>query len=141
MATMRKMRMESATQSASDELNSGGARLMGMKKYTLNEKGTPVHEPDLITWARWLVSADRKVANETIGEAEVSTVFLGTDHNWGYGPPILWETMVFGGLLDQERYQCSGNREQAEAMHAEIVAKVRQSAENGKRLASAHENL
>lgn len=25
----------------------------------------------------------------------VSTVFLGIDHNWGEGPPLLFETMVF----------------------------------------------
>ena len=101
-----------------------------MKSYTLDEKGTPVHEPDMMTWARWFESADRKVAKETIGEAEVSTVFLGLDHNWGDGPPILWETMVFGGPLDQEQERCSGSREQAEAMHAEMVAKVRQYGEN-----------
>ena len=37
---------------------------------------------------------------------QISTVFLGLDHAFGSGPPILWETMIFGGLLDefQERY-------------------------------------
>jgi len=101
-----------------------------MKRYTLDEKGTPVEAPDVITWAKWFQDAERHVAKETIGEAEVSTVFLGVDHNWGDGPPILWETMVFGGPLDQEQDRCSGSREQAEAMHAEMVAKVRQSGEN-----------
>lgn len=37
---------------------------------------------------------------------QVSTVFLGIDHNFSMvGPPVLWETMVFGcpegGKLDQ----------------------------------------
>lgn len=43
--------------------------------------------------------------------ATVSTVFLRFDHNWGGGPPILWETMVFGWPgddnwhdHDQDRY-------------------------------------
>lgn len=37
---------------------------------------------------------------------EVSTVFLGLDHGWGDGPPILFETMTFGGPHDGdcERY-------------------------------------
>lgn len=29
--------------------------------------------------------------------AAVSTIFLGLDHNYtGKGPPVLWETMIFG---------------------------------------------
>jgi hypothetical protein len=32
----------------------------------------------------------------------VSTVFLGLDHAFRGGPPVLWETMVFGGVLDGE---------------------------------------
>jgi len=41
-------------------------------------------------------------------DVRVSTVFLGLDHSWnGSKPPILWETMIFGGQNDQayqERY-------------------------------------
>jgi hypothetical protein len=44
----------------------------------------------------------RRVAYDTVGEAGVSTVFLGMDHSWGEGPPLLWETMIFGG--DQDQY-------------------------------------
>jgi hypothetical protein len=32
----------------------------------------------------------------------VSTVWLGLDHGFGSGPPVIFETMVFGGPLDQE---------------------------------------
>jgi hypothetical protein len=59
--------------------------------------------------------------------AEVSTVFLGLDYSFehhGRGP-ILWETMVFGGPLDEEMDRCGGTREQAEAMHAAMVERVR----------------
>lgn len=59
-----------------------------------------------------------------IGEAKVSTVFLGFDHGWE-GEPVLWETMVFGGPLDQEQDRCSGSREQALAMHAAMVERVK----------------
>lgn len=30
----------------------------------------------------------------------VSTVFLGLNHSWREGPPVLFETMVFGGQYD-----------------------------------------
>jgi hypothetical protein len=42
-------------------------------------------------------------------------------------PVVLWETMVFGGKLDQEQDRCSGSREQAEAMHARMVERVKRS--------------
>lgn len=76
--------------------------------------GRPVAEPDILKWAQWFESADRHLAKDTFGEGDarvtVSTVFLGTDHNYGGGPPVLWETMTFGGPLDgeQERYHTAG---------------------------------
>jgi hypothetical protein len=95
-------------------------------KYILNEKGEPVAEPDLAKWGQQFEQTERRrVAREQIGEATISTVFLGLDHGWGGGPPVLWETMVFGGVLDQECDRCSGSREQAEAMHARMVARVK----------------
>jgi hypothetical protein len=61
-----------------------------------------------------------------IGDSRISTVFLGLDHNWsGRGRPVLWESMVFGGKLDQEQDRCSGSREQAEVMHARMVERVK----------------
>lgn len=61
----------------------------------------------------------------TVGDSKISTVFLGLDHSFGSSSPVLWETMVFGGELDQEQDRCSGSREQAEAMHARMVEKVK----------------
>lgn len=54
----------------------------------------------------------------------VSTVFLGIDHQHVPGlPPILFETMVFGGPYDgyMRRYY---TWEQAEISHREIVHQV-----------------
>lgn len=97
--------------------------------YILDKNGEPVAEPDLMTWATAFEGIDRRVKQEHVGEFFVSTVFLGLDHGWGDGPPILWETMVFqkdknidyGKDIEQDR--CSGSREQAEAMHERIVKK------------------
>ena len=94
-------------------------------RYILNADGKPVSEPDLVAWARWYEAADRHVARDQVGDVNISTVFLGIDHSFGRpGGPVLWETMVFGGRLDQDQERCSGSREQAEAMHARMVEAV-----------------
>ena len=83
-------------------------------------------EPDMLTWGRWFESANRVVAGTKVGKALVSTVFLGLDHNWGDGPPIVFETLVFGGPHDgeEERY---ATWEEAERGHAVMVKRVRAS--------------
>ena len=76
-----------------------------MDHYILEGK-TPV-KVDHLTWARWFETADRTVKRDYIGEIMVSTVFMGLDHRFNRnGPPILFETMIFGGVFDgyQTRY-------------------------------------
>lgn len=58
------------------------------------------------------------------GDVHVSTVFLVFDHGFGSEPPLVFETMVFGGPLDQEQDRYS-TWEQAEAGHREMVKRVR----------------
>lgn len=97
-----------------------------MKRYKLDSNGSPVPCPNLFEWAEWLeTSKDRQVKLDTFGEIKCSTVFLGIDHNWGEGPPVLWETMIFGGPMNGEQHRCAGGIEQAEAMHAEMVDRLR----------------
>ena len=92
-------------------------------QYILVDK-VPVAEPDLFAWGRWLESAERRVAHTMVGDISISTVFLGLDHNFNQeGPPILFETMVFGGPLDGEMRRYS-SWEEAEKGHAEIVHNV-----------------
>jgi hypothetical protein len=58
------------------------------------------------------------------GAIYVSTVFLGLDHNlFGSGPPLLFETMVFGPYGGDEQWRYSTWAE-AEAGHKEVVAEV-----------------
>lgn len=72
--------------------------------YILNAAGDPVACADLLTWAFWFGTANRSLAqsNDASTGVRISTVFLGLDHRFGSGPPVLWETMVFGGPLDGE---------------------------------------
>lgn len=99
---------------------------MSARYYTLDSNGTPQLVRNAMQWAAWMQSANRSVARTQISEEVfVSTVFLGLDHNhFGSGPPILWETMVFGGPMHEEMNRCSGSREQAEAMHNDMVERV-----------------
>jgi hypothetical protein len=81
---------------------------------------------DMMTWAQWLADSidRRRVAATTIGDANISTVFLGSNHAFNGGPPMIFETMVFGDPLDQEIERCS-TWEQAEAQHAAMCERVR----------------
>lgn len=93
--------------------------------YILDERGEPVIELDLLTWAKWYETAERHVALDDLGElGRVSTVFLGFDHGWHDDRPVLWESMVFGGPLDQEQVRY---RSRAEALvgHAALVEAVK----------------
>ena len=92
-------------------------------KYILDDK-TPVPAPDLMAWAKWFESADRTVRRDVENEIVVSTVFLGLDHSFGGRPPLLFETMVFGGPLDGEMDRCS-TWQQAEIMHDKMLGRVR----------------
>ena len=80
-----------------------------------------VPEDDVIKWATWFKKGDRVVAKSRVGGWEVSTVFLGLDHQFGHGPPLLFETMVFPECEICER---TATWEAAEAMHAKIVAEL-----------------
>lgn len=90
----------------------------------------------------WILLADyyyKRVALTEVGPYTVSTVWLGLDHNFGFGgPPLIFETMVFTtsawnadrsdpdseGLLDIDcrRYP---TQEEAEAGHEEMVTLIR----------------
>lgn len=79
----------------------------------------------MMDWAQRFEDRERKrVAFDTVGGVEVSTVWLGLNHQFGDGPPLIFETMVFGGEDDgwQDRYSTEA---EAEAGHAAVLAKIR----------------
>lgn len=68
-------------------------------------------------------SEGRRVAQDTVGDISVSTVFLGIDHRLGgVGPPVLYETMTFGG--EQEIQQRYTTRNKAVKGHNKVVKEL-----------------
>ena len=71
-----------------------------------DRNGAPI---SIDKWAATLES-DRRIAEITLPDGKwVSTVWIGLNHRFGVGPPLIFETMVFPssddfGELDMERY-------------------------------------
>jgi hypothetical protein len=100
--------------------------------YILDGRRRPVLCRDLREWGRWMEENRIRWLTEVRGFT-ISTIFLGLDHRFGPGPPVLWETMVFlsdgtacasDGTACAYLRRCSGSWEQAEAQHAEVVRLV-----------------
>lgn len=73
-----------------------------MERYfVLDERGEPQLERDLDAWIRWFEQADRSIARTTVSpEVTVLTTFRGVEES--PDAPRLFETRVFGGVLDGE---------------------------------------
>ncbi len=103
-------------------------RTRTMRYILENDQAVPCF--DLHTWAEWMETANRQIADDTIDGVRISTVFLGLDHAYPFSVlkapvvPVLYETMIFGGEHNeyQERYT---TRTKALAGHDRVVAAVR----------------
>jgi hypothetical protein len=77
-----------------------------------------VYDSDGVPITDWRVALDR------VNDLCVSTVWLSVDHQFGDGPPLIFETMVFDGDESSDllcrRYSTMA---QAKAGHAEVLAK------------------
>ena len=99
--------------------------------WILDDNGTPVKTEDIREWAQWFHTANRRIALTELDGAEVSTVFLALDHNYGMGPPLLYETMVFPENDSDFTIANSGPwrtsaREEALRTHQEVTASIEQ---------------
>jgi hypothetical protein len=66
-------------------------------------------------------ASTRQVARDEVGEQSVSTVFLGIDHSFSDdGPPIIFETMIFGGPFDEYQWRYA-TWDEAAAGHKRLV--------------------
>jgi hypothetical protein len=96
--------------------------MMGL--YILDGKN-PVPCFDITKWAS-MSKNDKLVGLYKFGEVVVSTVFLGMDHSFNVGTPVLFETMIFGGEYDQfqERYCTWDEAEEGHKVACELVSKI-----------------
>jgi hypothetical protein len=86
-----------------------------------DERGEPLAVSDSSEWERWCERTDRGVARTVIArDVVVLTTFSGVDEGMDGHPPLLFETRVFGGVLDGEHQQ-HATRVNALGGHATLV--------------------
>ena len=75
---------------------------------------------------KWGLQVDKIIGKDQFGSVSVSTVFLGMDHSFGGGDPVLFETMIFGGEHDQyqERYCTWDEAEKGHQIACDLVNKI-----------------
>lgn len=98
-----------------------------LRYYILDAERRPVATDSIEQWGLMFHDMrQRRVASTDITpEIHVSTVFVGLDHRYfGEGPPLLFETMVFGGPMDQQQWRYA-SWDDAETGHATAVRMVR----------------
>ena len=66
----------------------------------------------------------KRVAEDHVGDIYISTVWLGFNHQYGEGPPLIFETMIFGSGDHDEWYRRYSTEAEAKAGHVAAVAWV-----------------
>lgn len=107
--------------------------------WTLDDDGNPQPCDDALEWGLWFEKSRdlRRVSHDRdegpgADDVSISTVFLALDHSWHDGPPILYETLVFGGVLDGEMDRYS-TRQEAAIGHQRMCQRVREAQKLGRR--------
>jgi hypothetical protein len=104
--------------------------LAGLGHYVLGGKDghTPILEEDIIEWAKWFETSReaRRVARTELpgGAGYISTIFLGLDHSFGDGRPVLFETMSFVGDEQEDWFSRYCTWDEALAGHKRTVAEA-----------------
>lgn len=93
-----------------------------MRSRYYDKDGSPL---TLEQWCEKYTEENKRIAlTELPSGNRVSTIWLGLDHRYGEGAPLIFETMVFPADsfsdLDADRYSTLA---QAEAGHAAMVEK------------------
>ena len=98
--------------------------MKGPLYYILDAEKRPIPAADVLEWGHFFNSPDRIVDNTEVGDLRISTVFLGLDHRFfGDGPPILFETMIFGGPLNMSQWRYA-SWDDAETGHKAAVRRA-----------------
>jgi hypothetical protein len=102
-------------------------KISALTYWTLDADHKPVPTDDVTVWARFFENMTNRLVDytEITSQVRVSTVFLGLDHRFGgNGPPVIFETMIFGGELDGDTWRYS-SWDDAKIGHKGAVRKAR----------------
>ncbi len=86
-----------------------------------DRQGRPIDVTEMVRLSQ--DQSYRLVARDWVGQVEVATVWLGFDHSFRSAQPVIFETIVFGGRMDQYSRRYS-TEEEAVAGHAKVLATV-----------------
>lgn len=90
-----------------------------MAEYYWYDANHNIYEVDMHTWAKRFEDFKlRRIALTEVGEETVSTVFLGLNHNYGTGPPLVFETMAGDYMWRYSTW------DEACAGHVEVVKRL-----------------
>lgn len=95
-----------------------------MNYYILKDREV-VETHSVLEWGRFFESRDRILKQDYVGNLFVSTVFLGIDHRWGPGPPLVFETMVLGPDSSDELCWRYSTWDEAMAGHQTALEKTK----------------
>ncbi len=98
-----------------------------MRSLYYRKDGSPYEGPNAtLEWAKDFENREYQgVARDDFDGGYVSTVWLGLDHRYSEsGPPLIFETMVFGGPLDGEQDRYSTESEAIKG-HKEMVERCK----------------
>lgn len=101
---------------------------MNRTLYVLDGK-EPRRARSVLDWMRWFANTDRTVALTSIDGLDVSTVFIGIDHEYSphgvrfHGVPMLFETAIFttSRVVRVFRHPTWAEAEQAHAFIVECL--------------------
>lgn len=102
---------------------------------TKDKQIQPVNAQEYIKWVKITTIAQKenhdhlRVAESRVGvlgEIWISTVFMGVNHRFGEGPPLLFETLVFSESHKQIDGMCmrTSTWAEAEIAHQDMVERV-----------------
>lgn len=73
-----------------------------IRYYRMDGSPYPPGDEGLMEWAKDFEESDRIVKQELLWNGIwISTVWLGLDHQYGDGPPLIFETMAFRHIFEE----------------------------------------
>jgi hypothetical protein len=96
-----------------------------MTDFYILDQNKKAIEANIIEYAQFNSDANNwRVKKDIVGDTVISTVFLGVNHSYDGGRPLLFETMVFGGVHDEYMDRCS-TWDEAIIQHSKVLNMVK----------------